>query len=186
MYVYKIVNPKSEKFYIGITNNLKRRMQAHKYVAKSGSKSPLYDWIRSHNMGFTVIVLQECSSREEAEKLEQELILVCREAGLPILNVADGGDGGFVITDVESWKQRLKVARKGKVPAKGMKHSDENKQLFAEVSNAYWESQDTYTKNINEILKLSHKEAKEKFGISTTHYYRLRKRLEGSASSEYM
>jgi hypothetical protein len=56
-----------------------------------------------------------------------------------------------------------------------MKHSEENKKLFSEVSNKYWNSQDTY--NSNEILKYGFTKANKIFGISKTHYYRLRKKI---------
>lgn len=54
-----------------------------------------------------------------------------------------------------------------------MKHTEENRLLFSKVSKEYWDSQETY--NWEEIKKYSHKEAKKIFGISTTHYYRLKK-----------
>ena len=73
------------------------------------------------------------------------------------------------------WIDNLKRGRVGKKPALGMRHTRENRQLFSRVSREYWDNQDTYIDNAEDILKLSHREAKKVFGISTTHYYRLKK-----------
>ena len=54
------------------------------------------------------------------------------------------------------------------------------KQICTESSKKYWDSVETY--DWNNIKNYSHKEAKEKFGISTTHYYRLRKQFGNNES----
>lgn len=95
--------------------------------------------------------------------------------------MADGGDGGFVVQDIESWKKKLKIARAGKKPALGMKHTKENKKLFSKVSREYWDTQDTFVKKEDEIvdygIEYGYKKAMSKFNISQTHYYRLRKKV---------
>lgn len=179
MYVYEIINTGSERFYIGITNNIQRRKSSHRQTAKSGKKSPLYDWIRKY-AGFEMNVLYECDTREEAGQVEKNIISLCREEGLPILNITSGADGGFVIEDLEDWKFKLKASRKDRKPALGMSHTEENKKLFSEVSQAYWDTQETYGDSLEDILKFSHKEAKIVYGISTTHYYRLKKRFKSN------
>ena len=77
---------------------------------------------------------------------------------------------------IKNWKKKLSKSRKGRKPALGMKHSKENKILFSKISNEYWGTQITY--KWEDFKHLSHKEAKKQFGISTTHYYRLKKRFE--------
>ena len=92
--------------------------------------------------------------------------------------LSDNSIGNAKGTQAHSeWKTKIREARKGRTPALGMKHTEENKKLFKQVSLDYWSTQNTYDKNAKEILQLSHKEAKEQFGISTTHYYRLKKRF---------
>lgn len=99
-------------------------------------------------------------------------ILSFRKSGYRDYNILDGGTSYFPIKDKEEWLRKMKVGRIGKTPALGMKHTEENKKLFSKVSREYWDSQYTYDRS--EIIKLSFKEAKLKFGISKTHYYRIR------------
>ena len=57
-----------------------------------------------------------------------------------------------------------------------MKHTEENKKLFSEVSNKYWDEHRLYT--VEQIVSAgSFKKAQELYGISKTHYYRLIKRV---------
>lgn len=72
------------------------------------------------------------------------------------------------------WKSKLSEKRKGRKPALGMQHTDENRALFQKLSREYWSTQHTYC--WDDIKDLSFREANEKYGISKTHYYRLRKR----------
>lgn len=179
MFLYRISIKGTDQIYIGISSNIDKREQSHWDRVRGGYKTKLYDTIRKYN-NFEMVVLGTYETREEACAAEVATIKALRDSGAELMNLTAGGDGGFVIQDVEEWKQKLKAARKGRKPSLGMKHNEENKALFKEASQAYWNSQDTYFKDVEEILKLSHKEAKEQFGISTTHYYRLKKRFEVS------
>lgn len=177
MYLYLIELEDSQRKYVGITNNIQKRIQSHKDRLKSGYKSPLYCAMRSKPSWY-LKVIAEYTTRKEVCDSEMELIAFLRELNIPILNLADGGEGGFVVQDEESWKVKLKQSRAGRKPALGMSHTDENKAKFSEYSRKYWDSQETYLDSVEEILKLPHKKAKEVYGISTTHYYRLKKRAE--------
>ena len=177
MYVYQIVNTVSGRKYYGITKNVRARMASHRWAAlRGGYKSPLYDAIRSYGWdAFEVQTLHENLSEEEACKCEIELIA----SDSNCYNLHLGGHVGFDIRTLpeerqSEWKAKLSTKRRGKKPALGMKHTEENKQLFKQVSREYWDTQDTY--EWKEIGKLSFKEAHTKYGISKTHYYRLRKR----------
>lgn len=178
-YLYLIELEGSKKVYVGITNNVQKRIQSHKDRVRSSYKTPLYCAIRSKYL-WNLKVIREFKSREEVCESEIELIEFLRELDVPLLNLADGGEGGFVVQDKESWKAKLRKARAGQQPAKGMTHTDENKRIFSECSRKYWESQETYSDDLEAILSLDHKEAKKVFGISTTHYYRLRKRAKAN------
>ena len=177
MYLYKIEIHGSDRFYIGITNNLDKRKASHRQAALRGKKTPLYDLIRKYET-FELKVISKYNTREKAGKAERRLIRHLRTNGEPLLNLANGGDGGFSIQNLESWKKKLSSSRKGRKPALGMKHTEQNKKLFSKVSREHWDNQKTY--DAEEISKYSHKEAKRIFGISTTHYYRLKKRIESS------
>lgn len=179
MYLYRIDVLGTDQFYIGITRNPEKRKRDHIQRAGWGYKTRLYDVLRKYP-SFELTVLAEFGTREEACAAEVAMIKSYREANAPIMNHADGGDGGFVVQDTKEWREKLSAARKGRTPAKGMKHTQENKDMFKAVSLEYWSTQVTYEKDADAILALSHKEAKKQFGISTTHYYRLKKRFKGS------
>lgn len=171
-YLYRLDFLDNPKFYIGITKNLDRRFRQHKNFSKRGRKSPLYDAIRKYK-NFTITTIAQYESRELA--IEAERIAIEFFKG-KIYNLAKGGDGGFVVVNIEEWKAKLRETRKGLKPSLGMKHTDENKELFRKMSREYWDN--TFTYDAEEVLKYSHKEAKRLFGISTTHYYRLKNRAK--------
>lgn len=172
--VYKIVNKVNGKYYIGMTKQtLIKRFSQHKQNAKIGKNTYLYNAIRKYgNDNFEIELLLECSNKEECCVLEIEYISKNKDG----YNLAPGGEGGFVVQDIESWKCKLKESRKDKTPFLGKTHSEETKKKCSEASKLYWGSQQTY--NWEDIKEYSYKEAKEKFGISTTHYYRLRNKSE--------
>jgi len=181
MIVYKVINNKTSRMYFGITCDMYNRKHCHKNMSKKqnrnkpGGKTPFYDAIRKYGWdNFTWEILSECS-KEEACEMEITLIETNKEE---CYNLHKGGEIGFSMRDkspedYKSWKNKLKKKRVGRKPALGMKHTDENKKLFKDVSRKYWDSQETYSED---VLDYSFKEANIKFGISKTHYYRLRKR----------
>lgn len=181
-YLYKILNTKSGSVYFGVTNDVYQRWAAHKSAAlKKDIKSPLYCAIRSYGADvFSIEVLQEFSSREEAYSAEVAVIAKCKEEKVKTYNLHPGGTGGFSMLEkspeeVEQWKARQRVARVGKTPALGMKHSDENKRLFSMYGKLRWDLYGRYP--VEEIICLRCVDAMRKYGISKTHYYRLRKQL---------
>lgn len=178
MILYKITNLISNSIYIGITSGgLKKRFNEHKRCAKKGVKTTLYCAMKSYGSeNFKIEVLKEYETREELELAEYETIKEFKELDFNLYNMKDELCKHFYIKDVEKWKDKLKIKRKGRTPALGMKHNDENKKKFSEFSKMRWDLYGRYPKE--EIVKLSRKEAKEKFGISTTHYYRLRKEAD--------
>lgn len=175
MYLYIIRSDNSSKFYIGITNNPSRRIATHKHAAKH-KRTRLYDWIKKHK-DWELVIVNEYSSREEAKNDEIFWISFGSKNGWPLLNLAKGGEGGFVVTDIEDWKSKLRAARKGRTPALGMKHNQATKEFCSKKSREYWDSQETYDISVTTI---PFKDARKRYGISKTHYYRLKR----AASSE--
>lgn len=167
-YLYKLSIEGSSKFYIGITNNIEKRRKSHTRKSKKGG-TKLYCAIRKYK-NFKMTILAIYDSREDACSAEKVAIEFFKDK---LYNMTTGGDGGWCINDKENWIKKLVKTRQGKTPAKGMKHTSENKLLFSKISREYWDNQSTY--NAEDILKHSHREAKRLFGISTTHYYRLKK-----------
>lgn len=164
--VYKITNKINNKFYIGISNNVSRRWNNHKHFSTKGTNHPFYNALRKYGFDtFVVETLYTFKSRQEACEKEKELILQLS----PHYNIAKGGEGGFVVTNTEDWKKKLKIARVGRKPALGMKHTEETKLKCSEAAKRKelsYPSVDT---------DLTFKEAKEKYGISKTHFYRLKR-----------
>ena len=165
----------------------------------------LYNAMRKHGTdNFSFSVIATFIDRKECELFEVLMIAAMRMYNIPNYNLHDGGTLGYNMQtsiNYEQWKSKLKASaivnstdiaaktawieklkekRKGRSGGFGMKHSDESKAIASKVSNAYWEQQTTYARDeqkVKAILSLSHKEAKLQFGISTTHYYRLKKRF---------
>lgn len=137
--LYRLTNTGSGRSYIGMTQcTLNRRMEGHRYKARKGYKTPLYDAIRSYGWDkFEVSLIKEFNTRQDC--CEAETALIAAEDNL--YNLAAGGDGGFNIVNIEDWKQKLKSARKGGRPFLGHSHSEETKQKCREASRRRWARQ---------------------------------------------
>lgn len=172
--LYHIINQINNHYYVGVTkNSLQRRFNSHKYAAKINTKSKFYDAVRRYGIdNFKIVLVSEFTEREECYLAEIEAIKQARLCGDIIYNLCDGGQGGFVVRDIEAWKERMRKARVGKKPALGMKHTEENRKIFSIASKKRWANSYIYPRE--EIIKLTLKEAQVRFGISQTHYYRLR------------
>ena len=178
---------------------------------KRGKGTYLYNSMRKHGIeNFTFEVVKEFTNKSDCCTYEENTIAFFRENAISNYNLHNGGTLGYAMSpthprweqwkltlsrnaiansnDIEArntWIDKLKERRKGRTPALGMKHTNEAKQIASEVSNKYWDTQDTFARDrdkVTSILALSHKEAKKQFAISTTHYYRLKKRFATNAS----
>lgn len=179
--LYCILNTVSGSVYFGITSNpIERRYSAHMHRAfTENKKSKLYDAMRSYGPeSFSLYSVASFDSREELNDAEIFAIKRGKERGLNLYNMTEGGEGGFVVPEdkIDEWKFKLSKARQGRMPALGMKHTEENKKLFSEVSNKYWDENRKYTAEDIQNFS-SFKEANAATGISKTHYYRLKKRV---------
>jgi len=174
--LYKIVNKINGHCYVGMTKQLiETRFSQHKDCARNSTKKTIfYDAMRSYGCeNFEILLVGTFDDKESCGKAEISTI-----ESIGYYNMAKGGSGGFVVPNKEEWREKLSISRKGRKPAQGMSHTEENKELFSEVSKAYWATQETY--DWEEIKHLTHKEAKIQFGISTTHYYRLKGRFSSN------
>lgn len=192
-YLYRIVNNISGTVYYGITNNLINRIAAHKHSAlKSKSnrvyKCPLYCAIRSYGWeAFSVSCVQTFETLAEAQQAEVDIISKCKDDGTKMYNLHPGGTGGFSMLtkspkEIESWKEKRKQAMTGRdfKPALGMKHTEENKKLFSAFGKLRWDIYGRYP--ADELITLRCVDAMRKYGISKTHYYRLKKQLTTNES----
>lgn len=171
--LYQYQNKVSGRKYYGISTNPKQRQASHRYYAVR-LKTPFYDAVKKYGWeGFEYTVLAE-DSEEKIALMEIEAI-----ANDPnCYNLHKGGHIGYDVSKsskAKEWKRKLKAVRVGKKPALGMKHSEETKKLCGLYGKARW---DKYGRYPNEVLDYGFTEANKKFGISKTHYYRLRKAVQ--------
>lgn len=172
MIVYRATNNINGKSYIGLTKgSLSSRKATHLHAVRKGSGTYFHNAIRKYGVdSFTWKVAAYCSSEQEMRNIETSLISYYKSFGC--YNLAPGGCGGYVVPDEkkDEWKGKLRAARKGRKPALGMKHSEENKAFFAECNNR---KQPAYPglDAVNSTFKDAHVET----GISKTHFYRLRR-----------
>lgn len=174
MYLYRITNTISGTIYIGVTKTtVYKRFRSHVNAAKRGVKYPLYDAMRSYGLNnFIVEQIGSYNTENEMLSAEEQILRYIKATKIKVYNIRDGGNKKFAVRDKESWRQALSVARQGGKPALGMKHTEENKKKFGEYGKFRW---DIYGRYPKEVLNYSFKEANKLFGISKTHYYRLRK-----------
>lgn len=175
--LYVIQNLISSTVYFGITRKtLKVRFNGHKSLAKRKPESnKLTRAISKYGIeNFQITLLKEFSTINECHKAEIDIIQSYKDKGTTTYNLAKGGEGGYSVPEHkrDAWINKLKDSRKGRTPAKGMRHTSENKKLFSKVSKEYWNSVQTYPIEVTDLpLSLAIKN----YGISKTHYYRLKR-----------
>lgn len=179
----------------------RHKSRARSTVLKKKCDTYLCRSIRKYGLdNFKFEVIQEFTNRDIAMLFEIVYIEKVKNSGLNCYNMTIGGDEGpvyIVGSDYYlEWKDKLldgvkafnndsvrkeahriklRNSRVGRKPALGMKHSASNKEYFKKVSNDYWDNNKVYTDDIvSDIIKLSLKEAKLKYGVSQTQFYRLR------------
>lgn len=175
--LYYIVTDKSNGYYIGMTkSSLITRFNQHKSACNRGIKNILYDHMRKYGVeSYLICLVDEFSTHKECCEAEVLAILNARKLNHNILNLADGGEGGFNVQDILSWKEKLSKSRKGYTPFKGKSHTAETKKCLSKIAKNYWKEHLLYDKE--SLIGLSFKEANKLLGISKTHFYRLKRLL---------
>lgn len=85
--------PRESYFYVGITDNPKRRKQAHKSQARCGSPYAYHEKIRSLNSSsWDLVVLHETTAAQSSD-LELRTIVELRAQGHQLLNLKRGNSG---------------------------------------------------------------------------------------------
>lgn len=144
-FVYALVDENDKPFYIGKTNDLKIRKQAHLYEVKKGNTLPKYNKLRKllregHVLNDLLKVIEEGISCDEIDSKEIHYISKLREEGYKLKNLTDGGDGMSNPSPelVERLRQsrigskRSAESRKRMSEARmGMKFSDEHKKSLS-------------------------------------------------------
>lgn len=187
--VYIITCVTSNKSYVGVTNNLQRRMRDHR--SPRSSCKALYNAISCHGWdNFEVKTLVNNLSRQEAYELEPLLI---EEHGTRIpngYNITGGGWNGrvgmtYVMT--EEHKRKISLAKVG------TKHTEETKQRIRDIkSTTEYKERDKrvretveYKERVKQSRETSEAVAKENARRKTAEYReQARRRRVGIPHSE--
>lgn len=179
-YLYRLTNTVSGTVYYGISKDPKQRFARHKHVAlKRKLKSKLASAMLSYGVDkFALDIVEEFTSRQDAYDAEVNIIAYNKANGVKSYNLHPGGSGGFSIyekseEEIEQWRAKKRKARQGQTPALGMKHTEETKKLCGKYGKLRWDIYGRY--DVNSVLSLRCVDAMRKYGISKTHYYRLKK-----------
>ena len=144
--LYQFLDNNGIPFYVGITNNFKRRLTEHKTVLKKGKDGktwPVYNkirkLIREENYELNMVVIKENLSFIDAKKLEIETIAKYKGEGIKLCNLTAGGEGTTNHKPVftEEWRKKLSEAKSGdkfirnKNSFFGKHHSDETKKKLS-------------------------------------------------------
>ena len=129
-YIYRILNKKNGKSYIGQTLNLRTRWLGHIRSSRDGS-SAIGTAIKKYGLeSFEFQVLEEVESQEDLDRLERHYIKIYET------NMSTGGHG-YNLTDG------------GFFGVRGLKMSEETKSIMSE------KKKELYNKSTNVIDKIS-------------------------------
>lgn len=172
--IYMAENTKTGKVYIGQTlYPLTHRIKSHYYRAKSRPSKFQRALAKYDKSLWQWTVLVRGVPREKLDILEKFYI---KDVGLSCsYNLTTGGSGVKYASVKDETRDKLRCVRKGRKPALGMKHTEENKRLFSKFSKKRW---DLYGRYPKEVLQLRCCDAIRTYGISKTHYYRLKRQNE--------
>ena len=152
--IYCITNLKTNKKYIGYTNNVKKRWCDHKrHGTKENNKNhiPLYESMKKHGIEFfTFEILEEVETSEEAQNKEKEYIHFYNTYKHGY-NATLGGDGGDTSNSSKFKEWVIYVKENGIYKGSnnywygigamtGKKHSQEARQKQSEARQKYWDS----------------------------------------------
>jgi hypothetical protein len=112
--------------YVGLTTkSAKIRLRQHVKIARSGRKTPFYDWLRVHDgAGFVADELDRVEGLDELGQAEIFWIESLRRAGHPLLNLSQGGLGPMGIEWTAEMREAARIRSTGR---KGVsRFADEN------------------------------------------------------------
>lgn len=128
--VYAFIDENGSPFYVGKTNDLKIRKQAHLYEVKKGNTLPKYNKLRKllregHEFGNLVVTLEEGIPYDQVDNKEMHHIRKLREEGYKLRNLTDGGEG--MSNPSPELIEKLRQAHLGQ------KRSEESKKRMSEA-----------------------------------------------------
>jgi predicted GIY-YIG superfamily endonuclease len=109
--VYRLYCRENNKSYIGIAQNIGRRISSHWAAAKRGEKTVLYNTVRKYGKeSFIFFKIDSADSWEEACELEKQHINRFNTKIPNGMNMTNGGDG--ILGLVHSDKSKRKTGKK--------------------------------------------------------------------------
>jgi hypothetical protein len=138
--IYKATNKVNGKIYVGKTvEELARRRKRHLWTARSGSECVFPRAIRKYGIdGFEFEVLCRCSSEEELDQKEVEMIRLLNSKKPIGYNMTDGGEGTSGREVSEEVREKMRACMTGRKHTReararisaghiGIKHTEETK-----------------------------------------------------------
>jgi hypothetical protein len=118
VYTLFLTSKPDEIRYVGVTkyDTTAVRLKGHKKAARMGKKLPVYDWIRKHGEdSVNAAVVASFLTIQEAYAAEKQLIHELRLTSAQLLNLADGGTGGYTGPPSKEARQKMGAASRGRV-----------------------------------------------------------------------
>lgn len=118
-YIYALLDENDTPFYIGKTNDIRRRSTAHRNEAENGNPLPKYRKLRklfAQGLNLNLEILEQNISDVEVDERERHHIQQLKNQGCKLYNLTDGGDGmspGH--RHSEETKKKLSEAAKGRI-----------------------------------------------------------------------
>jgi group I intron endonuclease len=148
--IYKILNNKNGKFYIGSAKNLRNRWKRHRWELNKGQHHSSHlqrAWNKHGKENFTFIVLEEVAREEDLIPAEQKWLDQTRSYDREIGYNTNPTAGSWLGTKhTDEAKKRMSAARKGKKAtseakrrmseaAKGRSKSEEHRRKIREANS---------------------------------------------------
>lgn len=155
--IYKTTNLINGTIYIGQTKRTTHSYIGSGYALKRAIKKYGKENFKRNN-------LQYCGNKQEADILEKYWIAFFRKSpGWQLYNIADGGQGGFIIENSPNRAELIERIRCGARKNKGKKRTEEVKKRFSERMKNFKHSEETKAKmSLTRKKYFQSKEVKEK------------------------
>lgn len=113
-YTYLHVDLNGQVFYVGCATKHKNKRgvkaKTQRAYAKDGHNAA---WLAVAQFGYSVVILQEHTDRDAAFAQEREYIAAFRAAGMPLVNICDGGSGCPGVKNSADTKRKKSVTKIG-------------------------------------------------------------------------